>query len=389
MKFLTRSIIILSLISFFTDIASEMLFPIIPLYLKSIGFSILFIGILEGVAEFFAGISKGYFGQLSDKLQKRAIFVRVGYTLSSIAKPLMGLFPLPLWVLVARTMDRFGKGIRTSARDALLSDETLPENKGKVFGFHRALDTAGAVVGPIIALTFLHFFPGEYRSLFIYALFPGIIVVILTFFVNEKRKVNRAKHTGTTFWSFIPFFFHSPISYRKVTIPLLIFTLFNSSDFFLLLKLREFQFDDSKIIWFYILFNVSYAVFSFPIGRIADRVGLRKTLAFGLFDFSVVYLIINTTENIVLLALIFIVYGLYYASTEGIAKALITNLVSKQETATALGAFNALNSVAVLLASSIAGIIWNFFGSTYTLLLSSFAGFIIFLYFALFIKDIQ
>ena len=155
MRYITRTIWILSLISLFTDMASEMLYPIMPIYLKSIGFSIVLIGILEGVAEATAGLSKGYFGKLSDASGKRVPFVQVGYALSTISKPMMAMFIYPLWIFFARTIDRLGKGIRTGARDALLSDEAPAEVKAKVFGFHRSMDTLGAAIGPSLALLYL------------------------------------------------------------------------------------------------------------------------------------------------------------------------------------------------------------------------------------------
>ena len=158
-KILTRTILLVSFVSLFTDIASEMLYPIMPVYLKSIGFSVMLIGILEGVAEATAGLSKGYFGNLSDVRKQRVPFVRSGYVMSAISKPLMAIFTAPVWIFFVRTLDRFGKGVRTSARDAMLSDETTPEHKGKVFGFHRSLDTVGAAIGPIVALVFLWFYP--------------------------------------------------------------------------------------------------------------------------------------------------------------------------------------------------------------------------------------
>jgi MFS family permease len=160
---LTRTVLLVSFVSFFTDIASEMLYPVMPVYLQSIGFSVLLIGILEGMAEATAGLSKGYFGNYSDKLGSRVPFVRWGYTLSAISKPLMAVFTFPLWVFFARTLDRLGKGVRTGARDAILSDESTKENKGKVFGFHRALDTAGAAIGPLAALVFLYYYPAQYQ----------------------------------------------------------------------------------------------------------------------------------------------------------------------------------------------------------------------------------
>ncbi|HMY47773.1 MAG TPA: MFS transporter, partial [Leptospiraceae bacterium] len=153
---LTRPIILLSLVSLFTDIASEMLYPVMPIYLGSIGFSVFYIGVLEGFAEATAGLSKGYFGNLSDAIGRRLPFVRGGYALSAISKPMMAVSVFPGWIFLSRTVDRLGKGIRTAARDAMLSDASAPEHRGRVFGFHRALDTTGALLGPVLSLTFLY-----------------------------------------------------------------------------------------------------------------------------------------------------------------------------------------------------------------------------------------
>jgi len=161
-RIFSRVVITLSLVSFFTDIASEMLYPVMPIYLKSIGFTALLIGILEGIAEATAGLSKGYFGELSDRLGKRVIFIRWGYFLSALSKPTMAISKWPVWIFIVRTTDRMGKGLRTSARDALLSDESTPETRGKVFGFHRGMDTLGAAVGPAVALLLLWLYPGNY-----------------------------------------------------------------------------------------------------------------------------------------------------------------------------------------------------------------------------------
>ncbi|WP_295674413.1 MFS transporter, partial [uncultured Mucilaginibacter sp.] len=169
MKIITRNVLILSMVSLFTDVASEMLYPVMPVYLRAIGFSVILIGILEGVAEATAGLSKGYFGNLSDATGKRSPFIRIGYALSAISKPMMALFKYPLWVFFSRTTDRLGKGIRTGARDALLSDETTSRYKGRVFGFHRSMDTLGAVFGPLIALLYLAAHPGSYKALFFIA----------------------------------------------------------------------------------------------------------------------------------------------------------------------------------------------------------------------------
>ena len=152
--------------------ASEMLYPVMPLYLKTIGFSILLIGILEGLADAVTGLGKGYFGELSDRSQRRVPFVRWGYMLSAISKPMIALLTYPLWVFFARTLDKVGKGMRTGSRDALLSDEASQQTKGKVFGFHRTMDTLGAVLGPAIALLYLHYYPENYKHYFLLPLLP-------------------------------------------------------------------------------------------------------------------------------------------------------------------------------------------------------------------------
>ena len=189
MKYITRTIWILSLVSLFTDMASEMLYPIMPIYLKSIGFSIVLIGILEGVAEATAGLSKGYFGKLSDASGKRVPFVQVGYALSAISKPMMAMFIYPLWIFFARTIDRLGKGIRTGARDALLSDEATAAAKAKVFGFHRSMDTLGAAIGPALALLYLYYYPEDYITLFYLAFIPGVLAVFASFYLKIKDRL--------------------------------------------------------------------------------------------------------------------------------------------------------------------------------------------------------
>ena len=184
MRIITRTVLILSFVSLFADIASEMLYPIIPVYLKEIGFSVLWIGILEGFVNFTAGISKGYFGKLSDEKGLRLPFVKLGYFLSAISKPLIGFFVAKFWIFFVRTLDRLGKGVRVAAKDALLSQEATKETKARVFGFNRSLDTAGATIGPAIALVFLLFYPGQFKTLFYIAFIPGIISVLIIFFLS-------------------------------------------------------------------------------------------------------------------------------------------------------------------------------------------------------------
>jgi sugar phosphate permease len=233
-KAITRTVWILSFVSLFTDTASEMLYPVMPLYLKSIGFSIVLIGVLEGVAEATAGLSKGYFGKLSDNTGRRMPFVQWGYALSALSKPLMALFITPVWVFFVRTIDRFGKGLRTGARDAVLSDEATPQTKGKVFGFHRSMDTLGAVLGPLLALLYLQWHPQDYKTLFFIAFAPGVVAVACSFLLKDKNVIQESHDTKVGFFSFLGYWKKSPALYRKLVIGLLVFTLFNSSDVFLL-----------------------------------------------------------------------------------------------------------------------------------------------------------
>jgi MFS family permease len=390
MKPITRTIWLLSLVSLFTDTASEMLYPIMPFYLRSIGFSVVLIGILEGVAEATAGLSKGYFGKLSDSSGRRVPFVRIGYALSAISKPMMAMFVFPLWVFFARTTDRLGKGIRTGARDAILSDEATPATKGKVFGFHRSMDTLGAVLGPSLALLFLYLHPESYKTLFFIAFIPGLIAIAATFFLTERRKgrmISEESRRSTSFFSFLGYWKASPMLYRKVVVGLLVFTLFNSSDVFLLLKAKQAGLSDITVIGVYIFYNLVYALFSFPAGILADRVGLKRILVVGLFIFAAAYLGMGYFTNIYAIAAMFFLYGIYAAATEGISKAWITNIADTKDTATAIGTFTGFQSICTMLASSFAGLIWFNFGASATFIVTGIAATLVTAYFFFFVGE--
>jgi MFS family permease len=356
-KILTRSILLVSFVSLFTDIASEMLYPVMPVYLTSVGFSIMLIGILEGVAEAVAGLSKGYFGHMSDRLGRRVPFVRVGYAMSALSKPMMALITWPWWIFLARTTDRLGKGVRTGARDAILSDETTPEFKGRVFGFHRSMDTIGAAIGPVLALIWLWMYPGQYKVLFFIAFLPGVIAIALTLLLKDKEyKVK--KPDNKSFLAYLSYWKKASPEYRRVVAGLLFFTLFNSSDAFLLLAIKEQLGTDTAMIGMYIFYNLIYALASYPLGVLADRIGLRTTLIAGLVLFAIVYGCFGFASSLTAFGILFLFYGLYAASTEGISKALISNIAAKGDTATAIGFYTSFASICSLLASSLAGLIW-------------------------------
>ncbi|MFE3847729.1 MFS transporter [Flavobacterium sp. LB3P45] len=386
LNYITKTVWILSLVSLFTDTASEMLYPIMPIYLKSIGFSIVLIGVLEGFAEALAGLSKGYFGKLSDSSGKRVPFVRLGYGFSAISKPMMAVFVFPLWIFFARAIDRFGKGIRTGARDAILSDQATAETKGKIFGFHRSMDTFGAVLGPVVALIYLHFYPQQYKTLFYVAFIPGLLAVFASFLLKDKLKIQVTEVKQTSFFSFLSYWKTSPAQYRRLVIGLLAFALFNSSDVFLLLKAKQAGLNDTVVIEIYIFYNLVYALCAFPLGIFADKIGLKKMFTFGLFLFAIVYFGMAFTKNSYIIGGLFIIYGVYAAATEGISKAWISNISDKKDTATAIGTYSGFQSICALLASSFAGVLWYQFGANTTFFITGITTLLIIIYFSFFIK---
>ncbi|MBZ5858080.1 MFS transporter [Flavihumibacter profundi] len=369
-KLISKTVWILSLVSLFADFASEMLYPVVPVYLKDIGFSVALIGILEGVAEFVVGLSKGYFGKRSDMSGSRLPFVKLGYFLSAISKPMMAIFTFPIWIFGARTIDRLGKGIRTAARDALLTGASTTATRARVFNFHRSWDTVGAILGPVTALTYLLFFPGQYKSMFFLALLPGLVSVALIFTLQEG-KATPAINSKPGFFGYFSFWIEGGNDFRSLVTGLLLFALANSSDAFLLLKAKSITGSDTLTIAAYIFYNIVYAASAYPLGMLADRWGYKKTLLSGITVFIVVYLGFAVNKSDTGVFLLFGIYGIYAAATEGIIKAWISNLVPLNKTATAIGFYTSCQSICTLLASTIAGIIWSGAGPVYTFLLAA------------------
>ncbi len=379
-KLITKKIWMLSFVSLLTDMASEMLYPVMPLYLKEIGFTIAGIGILEGLAEAIAGLSKGYFGTWSDHVGKRVPFIKWGYALSAISKPLMAIFINPWQIFLARAIDRTGKGIRTAPRDALLASEATNETLGRVFGLHRAMDTLGAAIGPGLALAFLFFFPQQYRTLFLLAFIPGVAAVLLTLWLKEKPAPVKPEKKFPSFKAFYTYWVASTTDYKKLTGALLVFALFNSSDIFLLLRMKESGMDDVLLLSIYIIYNAIFALLAFPAGMLADRLGYKKVMVTGFLIFALVYAGMSVATNVFAFAGLMILYGLYAAATEGVARAWITRIVNKEDTAKAIGTYTGFQSIMALLASTIAGLIWYNFGSMYALISSAVMSIIIALF---------
>jgi MFS family permease len=358
----------------FTDMASEMLYPIIPLYLTQIGLTVTHIGFLEGLAEITAGISKGYFGNLSDHLGKRVVFIKAGYALSAISKPLMALFQFVGWIFFARTTDRLGKGLRTAARDALLAAECGPTNKARVFGFHRALDTVGAIIGPLVVLLILQSQFTTLRNVFYIAFIPGVISIALIFLLKEKPAVPSLKKRPG-FFSFFGYWKKSPVVYKRLLTGTVIFFLFNSSDVFLILRSRELLGGDDAAMFTtikaYILYNIVYALFAYPAGMLADRFNNKIIYLTGLLLFAGVYGAMAFAQTATHVYIIFAVYGIYAAATEGILKAWISNVIPDASRATAFGLAASCQNLAAMFASFFAGIIWAQWGAATVFMLAA------------------
>ncbi|MBI1937791.1 MAG: MFS transporter [Ignavibacteriales bacterium] len=373
MKKIPKAVFVLGFISLFTDFASEMLYPVTPIFLTAaLGSSMAVVGVIEGIAEVTAGLLKGFFGALSDKLGKRSIFVMIGYGLSGIVKPLPGIFPHLSTVIFSRVTDRIGKGIRTAPRDALLASYSN-NNSGAIFGLHRAMDTIGAVVGPLTALLLLYFFPGNYVLIFLLAAIPSIFAIAFTFGVKEVaiEGHNTNKKFFSAFWN------QAPHEYKVLLILLTAFSFVNSSDVFLILRAQNISRSDSTAILGYVFYNIIYSLSSYPVGVVSDKFGKRKIFVIGLLIFSLVYLIFAINGEPLILWFCFALYGIYAAATEGIAKAWVTDIVGNNFHGSAIGLLTTTMSLGVMSGSVFTGILWDQFGAPVPFLLTSIVSFII------------
>jgi MFS family permease len=381
-RIFSQTVILLSLVSLFNDISSEMLLPVLPVYLSSIGFTALWIGLLEGLAEAVSGLSKAYFGKLSDKYSFRTPFVRWGYAMSAVSKSMLVFFKFPLWVFFARTMDRLGKGVRTGARDALLADESKPGDRGKIFGLNKAMDTAGATIGASLAALYLFFFPSQYRNLFLIAFLPAVIAVIITFVVKENKKnVEPARNTGGAF-SFFGYWKKSTPAYKRLVTGFLFFAIFNSSDAFIFLIGKHCGLSDPSILSAYIFYNISFALLALPFGHLGDKIGMKKTYMTGIIFFGLAYFIFPQSSTTTIFFLAFFVYAFFAAASDGISKAWLSRHCAPEEKATALGFYSGSQSIVILFSNLLAGFLWSV-SSPATLFFVSVAGAAIsFLYFS-------
>lgn len=361
---LPKSVWRLGWISFFADVSSEMAYPVLPLFLRSLGAPAAAIGLIEGLADATANVLKGISGVRSDVRRQRVPYVRWGYALSAAGKPLIAFatgWPL---VIFARVLDRYGKGIRTTARDALLSDAAPKDRLGAAFGLHRAMDTAGAFVGVLIALALLQLMPQNYPKIFLLAALPGIVSVVLAMGLREaKREPPVASEPSAIRWTEA---LRAP-GLRPILTLHAVFAIANTSDAFLLLRAKDLGFSESGVIAAYLFYNVAYALLSYPAGKLSDTTGRWPLIAMGWMAYAAVYVGFALAGASWVWPL-FLLYGVYVALTQGVAKAQVAELAPKESKGTVLGAFFLLTGICSLIGNLAFGLVWDAFSPQAALL---------------------
>jgi len=360
---LNSVIFVLGMVSLLTDLSSQMIVPILPLYLTSIlHVQVGTVGIIEGIAESTSSILKFFSGWISDQFGKRKWLMVGGYGLSNLIKPFFALSSTWGQVLFIRFADRFGKGIRTSPRDAILADTTTKEERGKAFGFRRSMDTLGAALGPFVTYLILTLWNGSYQAVFWLSAIPGLIAtLLLIIFLKEKRKSIKTPSNV----KLLPKISFKGLSSRFVLFTLIttLFTIGNFSDAFLILRAKDVGMAAEYIPLTYFAYNIITSIFSTPFGMLSDRIGRRPILITGYVMFALIYLGFGLVHTVFGIWILFFIYGLYYATTEGIQKAYVADMVPEGQRGMAMGTFNALTGIATLPASVMAGFLWQSFGA--------------------------
>lgn len=361
-----RNVLALAAVSFLTDASSEIIAPLLPLFLVgTLGATVSMVGVIEGGAEAVASLLKLASGWWSDRVSRRKPLIVAGYTIASLVRPLVAIAQSASQVLVIRLVDRVGKGMRGAPRDALLAASAPPEFRGRVFGFHRAADHAGAVVGPLIALACLHWLGMPVRQVFWVAAFPGALAVIVAIvFVREQRPT-----TTTSPVAAAPEVAPAqpgvalPRSFWLTMFPILIFTLGNSTDAFLLLRASQLGVPTALIPLVWVLLHLVKSASSTPAGALSDRVGRRPLIVAGWMLYAGVYAGFSQATDPWHAWALFGVYGVVFGLTEGTEKALVADLVPARRRGTAFGWYQATVGLASLPASIAFGMVWDAYGS--------------------------
>lgn len=369
---LEKNIFFIGLTSFLMDTTTKMIYAVMPMFLLSLGASKMELSLIEGIAESTASLIKALSGWWSDKIRKNKPFMIIGYGFTAILSSLFAFAVSPVQVLFIRFIERVGKGIRTAPRDSLIAASAEEHEKGRSFGFHKAMDNCGAVLGPLLASGILFLFPEDYRKIFLIAAIPGIIgLACIIVFVKEIQQQNVKPLGRITFKDF-------SLKYYALLGIIFIFTLGNSTDALLLVKATDVGVREPFIPIIYLIFNSVSVIFSLPAGILSDKIGREKIIIFGYTLYSIIYFGFGKTHSVSLLVGLFALYGLYSAATDGIQKALVSDLIPKDKRGTGLGIYNCLVGVTLLPASLIAGALYDnvgnqapfYFGSAMALIAS-------------------
>ena len=353
------NIIILGITSLLTDISSEMVYPLIAVYLTTLGATPAIIGMIEGIAESTASLLKVFSGHFSDKMNKRKPFTIFGYGFSAVGKLFLYIATSWVGVLFSRVLDRFGKGIRTAPRDALIAESSTPGKKGKAFGLHRAMDTIGASAGVLLAWYFMTVWKDGYRVVFLYSIIPAVLGVLILFFVKEKISVKAPDNGEKKVKISLKGFKQLNKKLQYFLIISLLFTLGNSSNQFLFLRSKGLGFSASAIILLYFVYNLVYAAVSYPAGIISDAFGRKKLLVVGYMFYGIVYFGFALAKAPVSIWVLFGLYGLYTGLTEGVEKAFISDIAPTEQKATMIGLHATIVGIGLFPASFAAGMLWS------------------------------
>ena len=361
---LSRPVWLIGWVSFFTDTASEMVYPLLPLFLtRVLGASAMSLGVVEGMAEAANSILKIVSGRMADATGRPKRLMLIGYAISSAVRPLIGVAATWTHVLAVRFADRLGKGIRGAPRDAMLADFAPIAQRGRVFGFHRAMDHAGAVLGPLLASAFLYFYPGDYRTLFALTIVPGLIVVLIILFIPESPAASVAsglsRQPQPSRTPSLPSPTSLPPDLRRALTVIALFGLGNASDAFLLLRLSDVGVTAFWIPLLWSALHVVKVIASLVGGEVSDRLGRRHTIAAGWTFYAAVYGAFACISAPSALIAVFLAYGIYFGLTEGVEKAWVADLAPAARRGTAFGYYNATIGISALLASVAFGLIWT------------------------------
>ncbi len=367
-KGLSRNVIVLGFVSLLNDGASEMIYPLLPIFLSVVlGAGPAAIGIIEGIAETTASLLKLYSGYLSDRIKRRKGWIVTGYAIANVVRPLIAFSTSWLQVLVLRFMDRVGKGVRTSPRDAIIADSTDTAYRGVAFSFHRAMDHGGAIIGPLVATGLLLVLTGTKEEnlsiIFLLSFIPGMLAVFLLIFGLQEPQADGVHAASPSALNFKSAWAEMSTNYRKYLLILFIFTLGNSSDAFLLLRAQHLGVPVALLPTIWVALHIVKMSFSVPGGIISDRIGRKKVIITGWIVYAMVYIGFAVANAQWHAWVLFAIYGIYFGLTEGVEKALVADFAPAHLRGSAFGLYNLVIGVGALPASLFFGVVWQNYGT--------------------------